>query len=177
MRQLSSTTVAHVRRARRMDRDRQASGAHLAAAAAAEPQPRDRLREALARRAEANAALKLERALLVARSAQAEAQTRHDAATEAAEAANGGAAELLAASFFTGTKPNGSAPSPAAARAELAAATDALVVAKKARTILDSKLKDARSAMGFANPPSGILPNVGKYLRCRRRRGANSCVV
>jgi hypothetical protein len=136
------------------------------------------LREALARRAEANAAiLKLERALLVARSAQAEAQTRHDAATEAAEAANGGAAELLAASFFTGTKPNGSAPSPAAARAELAAATDALVVAKKARTILDSKLKDARSAMGFANPPSGILPNVGKYLRCRRRRGANSCVV
>ena len=63
MRQLSSTTVAHVRRARRMDRDRQASGAHLAAAAAAEPQPRDRLHEALARRAEANAAiLKLERA-------------------------------------------------------------------------------------------------------------------
>jgi hypothetical protein len=62
-----------------MDRDRQAAGAHLAAAAAAEPQPRDRLREALARRAEANAAiLKLERALLVARSAQAEAQTRHD---------------------------------------------------------------------------------------------------
>ena len=62
----------------------------LAAAAAAEPQPRDRLHEALARRAEANAAiLKLERAPLVARSAQAEAQTRHDAATEAAEAANG----------------------------------------------------------------------------------------
>ena len=83
-------------------RDRQAAEAHLAAAAAAEPQPRDRLREALARHAEANAAiLKLERALLVARSAQAEAQTRHD---EAAEAANGGAAELLAASFFTGTK-------------------------------------------------------------------------
>ena len=101
MRQLSSTTVAHVRAmARRWTRDRQAAEAHLAAAAAAEPQPRDRLREALARRAEANAAiLKLERALLVARSAQAEAQTRHDAATEAAEAA-----ELLAASFFTGTK-------------------------------------------------------------------------
>jgi hypothetical protein len=54
----------------------------------AEPQPRDCLHEALARRAEANAAiLKLERALLVARSAQAEAQTRHDAATEAAEEA------------------------------------------------------------------------------------------
>jgi hypothetical protein len=44
-------------------RDRQAAEAHLAAAAAAEPQPRDRLHEALARRAEANAAiLKLERA-------------------------------------------------------------------------------------------------------------------
>jgi hypothetical protein len=69
-------------------RDRQAAEAHLAAAAAAEPKPRDRLREALARRAEANAAiLKLERALSVARSAQTEAQTRHDAATEAAEAA------------------------------------------------------------------------------------------
>ena len=60
-------------------RDRQAAEAHLAATADAEPQPRDRLHDALARRAEANAAiLKLERALLVARSAQAEAQTRHD---------------------------------------------------------------------------------------------------
>jgi hypothetical protein len=58
-------------------RDRQAAEAHLAAAAAAEPQPR--LHEALARRAEVNAAiLKLERALPIARSAQTDAQTRHD---------------------------------------------------------------------------------------------------
>jgi hypothetical protein len=81
MRQLSSTTVAHVE-----------GHAEWTATAGLRltwrprpppsPQPRDPLREALARRAEANAAiLKLEQALLVAGSAQAEAQTRHDAAT------------------------------------------------------------------------------------------------
>jgi hypothetical protein len=125
---------------------------HQAAAAAAAPKPRDVLREAQARRMEASAALaKLERAVPVARAALSEAQDRHDRAVEAAEAANATSAENLAASFFEGTRPTDPARVAAAARGELAASADALVIAKNARTILDSKLKDARSAMGFAN--------------------------
>jgi hypothetical protein len=135
--------------------DRKAADAHLAAVAAAEaaqPKPRARLAEALAARAEANATIeRLERAVPAARSAVTEAQERHDRATAAAEAVNATASENLATAFFEGTKPTDPARAAATARAELAAAVDALITTKNARTIIDSKIKDARTAMGYAN--------------------------
>jgi hypothetical protein len=139
-------------RAKRAEQDTAQQAATAAAAAAAQPKPRARLAEALAARAEANAAIvKLERALPAARSAATEAQERHDRAVEAAETSNADSAEHLAASFFSGTRPPDAARAAAAARGELAAAVDALIVAKNARTILDGKVKDARTAMGYAN--------------------------
>jgi hypothetical protein len=135
--------------------ERKAADEHLRAAdaaAAAAPKPRARLAEALAARAEANATIeRLERAVPAARSAVTEAQERHDRATAAAEAVNATASENLATAFFEGTKPTDATPVAAAARGELAAAVDALITTKNARTIIDSKIKDARTAMGYAN--------------------------
>jgi hypothetical protein len=130
--------------------EREAAEAHLMAAAAAAPKPRDVLKQALARLADARAALfKVEAALPAARASLVDAQTRHDAATAAAEQAHATAAEGLATAFFEG-KPSGALPSAATARTELAAAVDALVIAKNARAILDTKLGDARKAVGYA---------------------------
>jgi hypothetical protein len=138
-------------RAAEADRQ-QAAEARLRAADAAVVPPRDRLREALAKRAEANAIIeRLERAVPAARSAVTEAQERHDRATAAAEAVNATASENLATAFFEGTKPTDATRVAAAARGELAAAVDALITTKNARTIIDSKIKDARTAMGYAN--------------------------
>ena len=95
---------------------RKAADEHLRAVDAAAPPPRTILRERLTALAEARAGLsKIEAALPTARAAVSAAQERRDAATEAAEGANANAAQAIAASFFTGTKP-GPALSPAAAR-------------------------------------------------------------
>jgi hypothetical protein len=124
----------------------------LKVAVAGAPKPRQHLREALAKLADARSVLaKLERAAPAARAAVTAAQERHDAATRAAEATNVNAAEGLAVAFYEGTKLTDPARAAAAARGELAAATDALVVARNARTILDSKLKDAQAAVGYAS--------------------------
>ena len=125
--------------------EREAADAHLRATEAAAPDPRDALRDALAARAEANAAVgKLDRAAPVARAALVEAQVRHDRAVEAVEAVDATSAKNMSESFYSGTKPADSARAAAAARGELTAATDALIVAKNARVILDGKIKDAR---------------------------------
>ena len=131
---------------------REAADEHLAAVTAAAPKPRDVLKQALAKLTEArNALAQHERAVPIARSAATEAQARHDRAVEAAEAVNATSAENLAVAFFEGTKPTDPARAAAAARGELAAAVDALVIAKNARTILNSKLKDAHASVGYAS--------------------------
>jgi hypothetical protein len=131
---------------------RKAADAHLRATEAAAPKPRDVLKQALAKQAEAHATVvQLDRAVPIARVAVTEAQARHDRAVEAAEAANATSAEYLAVAFFEGTRPTDPARAAAAARGELAAAVDALVIAKNARTILDSKLKDAQASVGYAS--------------------------
>jgi hypothetical protein len=132
-------------------RQREAAEEHLAAAAAAAPEPRAVLRDRLGALSEARIVLdKLEHAVPVARSAVWEAQVRVDAAEAAAAEANEGAAANLAVALAEGT-PVGPASSAAAARAELANAVDALVVCKNARTILEGKLADARSAVSFVS--------------------------
>jgi hypothetical protein len=149
----ASRTADEVRE--RAAAERKAADEHLRAAdaaAAAAPKPRARLAEALAARAEASATIeRLERAVPAARSAVTAAQERHDRATEAAEAVNATASENLATAFFEGTKPPDATRVAAATRGELAAAVDALITTKNARTIIDSKIKDARNAMGYAN--------------------------
>jgi hypothetical protein len=136
-------------------RERAAVDAHLAAAAAAAPPPRQRLARALRAMEEARALLaQLEAALAPARGSLTAAQSRHDRAVDAAETVNADAAEGIAAAFFAG-KPAGQLPSPAKARAELADATDALVVSKNAWAILNTKVGAARSAVGFASDKCG----------------------
>jgi hypothetical protein len=88
--------------------------------------------------------------LPAARAAVTEAESRKFAAEAAAETANTDAAEAIAASFLTGTKPSRSAPTAATARAELAAAVEAVVIARNAKVILDGKVEKARSSVAFA---------------------------
>ena len=132
-------------------RERAAADARLAAAAGPAPNPRQHVRDQLAGLTEAkNTVLKLEAALAPAKAGVALAQARHDAAVELAESANADAADAAAMACIGG-KPPGPMPSAAAARAELAASVDSLMVAKNAKAILDTKLRDAQSAVSFAN--------------------------
>ena len=133
------------------EHERAAVDAHLAAAAAAAPKPRTVLRDALGRLAEARTAVsKCERAVPAAMAAVGSAQDRHDAAVAAVAVAETNAAASAAASILDGKRPVPMS-SAAAASAELAAAIDALVIARTLASSLDGKLKDAKVAAMHAN--------------------------
>jgi hypothetical protein len=117
-------------------------------AAAAQPAPRVILKQRLAALAEAQAAAeKLERAVPVAR--VWECQSRVEAAEQAAEEATATAAAGLAEALAEG-KSVGPSSAGAKSRAALAEAVDAAVLAKNSRTILESRLTDAKLAVGYA---------------------------
>ena len=64
---------------------------------------------------------------------------------------NANSAENLAVSFYNGAKPTDQACTAAAARASWRPPRMRWSVVKNAKTILDTKVKDARATLGFAN--------------------------
>jgi hypothetical protein len=147
----ASRTIDEVReRQAEKQAAQQATARAAEVAAASEPKPRVILKQRLAALAEAQAgAEKLERAVPTARSRVWECQALVEAAEAAAAEANQDAASSLADSLATG-KPIGPSSAGARARANLAEAIDSAVVAKNGRVILESRLTDAKTAVGYA---------------------------
>jgi hypothetical protein len=128
----------------------QAAAKTAEAAAASAPKPRDVLRERLQVLATARSELqRLEAAVPAARSRVWACQAAVEAAEAAAAAVAADAASGLAEALTTG-KTVGPSSAGAKARAELANAVDAAVVAKNGRVILESRLTEAKSAVAFA---------------------------
>jgi hypothetical protein len=125
----------------------QAAAKAAEVAAATAPKPRVILKQRLEALAQARSELqKLEAAAPVARSRVWGCQAAVETAEAAAEEANAGAAENLAAALVEG-KPLGPASTASKARAALG---DALSVASSARVLLEEKLKTAQLAVGYA---------------------------